>query len=356
MRVWWNLLFVLVLGCKPAIAELSTPVRARVHCVNVEPRSWSESVLLRGTVQAEPDHDAIVSAQVPGRLVRVMVREGAVVTQNQPLAQLETRPFENALLQARAQIAQVDAAHTAAAAMAERERHLFERGISARQAMETAEAGLLQAAAQRQSAAAMIDIAKQNMERSVVRAPIAGVVVRLLRRTGEVVDGTPVTPVLELADPSSLELAASGSAVDLIRLVKGQKGSVRFDALPNAGLTATVRAVSPSVDPLSGTGSVRLTLRTAGTRPPLGLSGDAVIVTGAARNVLVVPAQAIRNAGGASTEVVVCEAGHARVRQVAVGERKEGFAEITKGVGARERVAVDELMGLEENMALEEQP
>ena len=356
MRVRWILLLALMVGCRSAVAEETAPVVARVHCAAVEARTWSESAVLRGTVQAEPDHDAIVSAQVPGRLVRVLVREGDVVKQNQPLAQLETRPFENVLLQARAQVAQVDATQTAATAMAERERHLFERGISARQAMETAQATLAQAVAQRQAAAAMVDIAQQSMERSVVRAPIAGVVVRLLRRTGEVVDGTPVTPILELADPSSLELSASASAADLVRLVQGQKGQVRFDALPNLTLTATVRAVSPAVDPLTGVGSVRLSLATTRTRPPLGLSGDAVIVTGEAREVLVVPAQAIRNAGGASTEVVLCEAGHARARQVLVGERKEGLAEITKGVAAGERVALDELMGLAENMALEERP
>ncbi|MGB8221046.1 MAG: efflux RND transporter periplasmic adaptor subunit [Polyangiales bacterium] len=335
-----------------------TPV-ARVHCVPVEIRQWSETRSLRGTVAPLPDRDAIVSAQVPGRLLRVLVREGDMVERGAVLAEVESRPSRDALRQAEALLEQARAQHEAAELAATREEHLFERGISARQSFEAARAAEGQADGAIALATAQVDVARQNVERATVRAPIGGVVVRLSRRVGEVVDGTPTTPIMEIADPTSLELAASVSASTLVSLRAGQVATVSFDALPGRTFSASVRTVSPAVDPMTGVGSVRLSLETAESPIPIGILGTAEVQVGAAQSVDVVPATAVRSAGGANTEVVVCDGGQAHPRPVVVGERRDGFVQIVSGLRsltAPVRIATDGLIGLEEGTVLQEEP
>ena len=80
---------------------------------------------------------------------------------------------------------------------------------------------------------------------------------------------------------------------------------------------------------------------------------------GAPQAVDVVPASAVRNAGGSSTEVVICEGGKAHPQAVVVGERRDGLIEIVSGLESYDgtvRVATDGLTGLEEGTALEESP
>jgi RND family efflux transporter MFP subunit len=346
-----------VVACKRRQEDaLAAPI-ARVRCAAAETTRLSRSASLRGTVAAAPDRDAVVSPQVSGRLLRVLVREGDPVKQGALLAEVESQPLRDALRQAQALLAQAKAAREAAAAAATREEHLYERGINARQTFEAAHAALGQSSAAVAFAGAQVDVARQNVSRSLVRAPIAGVVVRLLRRVGEVVDGTPATPVMEIADPASLELAASAPASDLVLLAVGQESSITFDALPGHSFAAAVRSVSPSVDTTTGVGSVRLAiLGKQEIRPPLGLLGNASVTLGAPRDAVVVPASAVRNAGGSRTEVVLCEGGKARPLLIEVGERREERVEIVRGLEAGARVAIEGLTGLEDGAAIEELP
>lgn len=355
----WMMLMLSVCGCRGRSEEAPATPLAQVRCVPIESRHWSETRSLRGTVAPLPDRDAIVSAQVPGRLLQVLVREGDMVKRGAVLAEVESRPSRDVLRQAQAILTQARAQHEAAASAATREAHLFERGISARQSLEAAEAAEGQADGAIASAAAQVDAARQNIERATVRAPIAGVVVKLWRRVGEVVDGTPATPIMEIADPSSLELAASVSARDLVTLSAGQPATVSFDALPGRTFSASVRTVSPAVDPLTGVGSARLSLETEDVRIPIGILGTAEIRVGAARTVQVVPASAVRSAGGSNTELVVCDGGRAHPRPVVVGERRDAFVQIVSGLDSLTppiRIATDGLTGLEEGTAIEEEP
>lgn len=348
---------VMMAACRGNPESAPAVARAVVHCAPVESRPWGEQRVLRGTVSPRPDRDALLSAQVPGRLMRVRAREGDRVEAGAVVAEVESRPLRDGLRQAEAILGQARAQRTAASASVLREQHLFERGISARQTFEAAQAALGQADGAVALAGAQVDIARQNVERATVRTPIAGVVVRLLRREGEVVDGTPSTAIMQVADPSSLELSASVRASDLVMLALGQTAEVSLEPLPGRRFEATVRAVSPAVDPATGVGTVRLSLQTTGANVPIGVLGTAAVHVGSEVTTDVVPASAIRSAGGTRTELVLCVDGHARPLSVVVGDRREQVVQIVSGlesVARPARVAIDGLTGLADGTAIEE--
>ena len=77
-------------------------------------------------------------------------------------------------------------------------------------------------------------------------------------------------------------------------------------------------------------------------------------VCGERPNAVVVPPGALRGAGGAAAEVVLCDHGHARVRPVEVGARAADAVEIVRGVEAGDRVVSDGALGLNDGAAIVE--
>jgi multidrug efflux pump subunit AcrA (membrane-fusion protein) len=184
--------------------------------------------------------------------------------------------------------------------------------------------------------------ARRQVERATVRSPIAGVVVRLLRRPGELVDGTPATPVMEVADPSQLELVSDATASDLVRIAKGARATLTVAALSGLGWAGTVSAVSPAVDRTTGLGTVRVAIDLQqGARPPIGALGTVRVVVGSAHPASAVPKQALRGGLGVEADVVVCGGdGFAHVTHVKRGTEAADKVEVAP-VSAGALVAVD---------------
>jgi RND family efflux transporter MFP subunit len=337
----------------------------RVRCAPVEVRDVQDSVELHGTVAPLPDRDSQIAAQVPGRILRVVVREGDTVTSGQALAHIDDAALADQAKQAAAQLAKARAEAGLATVSRDRIKRVFDRGIAARQELDDAEARLATAHAGEAEARAAAEIANRQVERAVVRSPLPGVVLRLFRRSGELVDGTPATPIVEVGDPTRLELVASATAAELVQARAGAPAAVELPALPDSRLAGSVSAVSPAVDRTTGLGVVRVRLDLpAGLRPPVGIAGNARIPVGAPRRAALVPAAALRAARGNEAEVVVCGTdGRAHVtavrRGLSVGAMVEARPAGADGGGASAplaagiAVAVEPVLGIAEGDALE---
>jgi len=323
----------------------------------VKARQVRESVELRGTIAPLPDRDAQIAAQVAGRILRVLVREGDAVKAGQEVARIDVAPLVDEAEQAEAARAKVAAELRNAEATQARTERVFEHGIAARQELDDAVARTEAARATEIEAAAAGKRARRQVERAVLRAPLSGVVVRVMRRPGELVDGTPATAVLEVADPTRLQLVADVPAADLVRVAKGQPASVAAGVLSGTTWDATIAAVSPAVDPATGLGAVRADIDVGGgRRPPIGVLGTARVFVGQPRGAVLVPAVAVRLAPNGSPEVVVCGSdGLAHTQAVGRGVR-EGDEEEVTGVSAGDKVAIDPVIGIGDGDAIQVRP
>jgi cobalt-zinc-cadmium efflux system membrane fusion protein len=355
---WTTLALVaLVLGaCQHAArdkddepAEVAGPVA--VTCVPARGVAVSDEVTVRGLVRPPPDRDALVAAAVPGRVSEVKVQEGDHAERGQLLAVIEDPAL--AAGQAEADAAQTSAAAALANAKQAQARalRLFDEGVAPRRDVEDADAKLAAAAAEERAARARQALAAAQRERALVTAPRAGTVVKVMRRAGELVDGTAATAIAEIADLSSLELHADVPGADLVRLAEGQKAEVSLDALPGVVVAAQVVRVAPGVDTATALGGVRLALTAGEPRPKVGLAGTARIAV-ANRTVVLVPASALRRSIDGADQVVVCAGAKAAVRPVQPGARRGDDVEVRGGVAAGEAVVVDHALGLEDGAAL----
>jgi len=347
------LLLVCATACQHA-AEPEPEQKVRVHCVLPTRRSVDELLELRGHLEPPPGGDLPLASQVAGRIVDVLVHEGQTVTAGQVLADVDDLATRDAVRQAEAALAQASAAALNSNATLQRTQALVGRGIAARQELDDATA---RAETDKQAVTATraaLDLARHTLGRVQVRSPFGGVVTKLWRGAGAIVDGTAATPIAQVAAAAGAEFVADATEADLQRIGVGRKASVSL-ATDAATFDGTIRAVSSSLDVSTGLGTVRIALQSAPTLL-MGAHGRVSIATRHRDGVLSVPVEALRGSVSDGAEVVICLDDSAKIRTIGVGYRDQRWIEVVSGLAEGDRVAVDHVLGLDDGTVLSVAP
>jgi hypothetical protein len=202
---------------------------------------------------------------------------------------------------------------------------------------------------------AAADLAKRTLGRVQVRSTLAGIVTRVFRGPGAIVDGSATTPILELAAASTLEFAGTVTQMDLARVRAGQKASGSVIGSPES-LVGVVRATPSAIDSSTGLGTVRIALEKGFTLATVGAYGQMQIVIQHHQRALLLPASALRGAMIDGPEIVICKDGTAQIRSMKVGVYNEREVEVLAGVEESEFVAVDHVLGLSNETAIRQLP
>lgn len=315
-------------------AEGGAAVSARIAVVSTQ--SFTEMLGTIGTVVPRAGHLATLSAPAPGRIANVLVTTGSHVTRGQALIELETGLFRAAAQSAEAALVAAQQSH-------DRTQRLANEGIAPRKDVETASAEL---------AKARVDVAtaRRNEQLATLRSPIAGVVTRMSASLGATAD--PSQALVEIADPSSLDVLLSATPSDAARIRPGAR--VQLSAGQSAkgeslGI-GTVVDVGGTVD--TATRSVAVRVQAPTTRRPLRISetvfGQIALTTHA--SAIVVPSEALVPEGDGYKVFVVDAGGRAHAREVKVGGRSDAVAEITEGLVAGERIVTYGAFGMEDSV------
>lgn len=280
------------------------------------------------------------------------VREGDHVTAGTLVATIDGSASRDALEQAEAHVAEATAGQDNANATLERTKQLVARGIAAKQELDDARAKADQAHAALASANAASDLARRTLGRVQVKSTFDGVVTRVWRGPGALVDGTAATPIVQLSAAALAEVDADATERQLDVLRAGQAASVQLMTQANP-LTATLRTRATALDATTGLGLVRFDVPSAA---PLLLGAFATVTVHVEKrdNALLIPASAMRGAVPDGAEVVVCNSGKADVRTVKIGWRDADRVEIVDGLKDDERVVVDRALGLQPDTPLAE--
>ena len=360
-----NLLIVVLLcvGFGPAMAQepapaatVSAPV---VTVVQVTRGEIVERVAITGSLVAR--EEVLVNAKVPGyEIVSIAADVGDLVAQGDVLATLETAALDAALGQAKADIARVDATiaqaeshiRSATAQLSQAEGTLARATTlktsgnttqatldqaqaasdTARAALASNEGGLAVARAQAVQAKVALDLATLNRERADIRSPVAGTVAQRSAKVGTIASSGGAA-LFTLLRGGEVELEAEVVETDLGRV--SVNDTATLDIAGIGAMNGTVRLLSPTVDPLTRLGTVRVTLLSnAGLRP--GLFGSGTIVT-ERRNGLRVPVAAIQSDTDGDVVKVVAS-GKVERRVVMTGIVADGMREIVSGATAGETV------------------
>lgn len=324
-------------GGGEAAGEKTRPqVAAATALVTEQP--FTETIGAIGAVQARAGHFAALSAPAPARVASVLVTAGQTVTKGQALVE-----FEHAAFQAAAQSA--EAALTAAQLARDRAQRLVDQGVSARRDVEQADAGLARARADAVAARRLAELA-------VMRSPINGVVTRMGATLGGSADAT--QPLVEIADPSALDVLLSLKPADAARIHVGSKVNLHTSQRASDETLATgeVVGIAGVVDSVSRAVAVRVRVVASTRRLRLGETVFGDIIAATRPRARMIPLEALVPEGDGFKVFVVDSGDIAHARPVTVGGRTDQVAEILKGLEVGERVVTHGAFGVDDSVKI----
>jgi HlyD family secretion protein len=191
---------------------------------------------------------------------------------------------------------------------------------------------------------ARVDVARASLERTILRAPFAGVVAEINGEVGEFVTpspvGIPTPPTVDLVDGSCLYISAPIDEVDAPAVRTGQRALITLDAFPDRRFPGFVRRVAPYVL------EAEKQARTVGVEAEIedpekysllpGYSADVEIIIENRENVLRIPTQALLD--GKRVLVRDPATGILHARDVERGVSNWEYTEIRSGLKSGDRV------------------
>ena len=250
------------IGAGAAVNRQEAPVEVRLE--PVQERDLVAIVSASGWIR--PHKKVDVQADIMGRIVQLNVNEGEEVRKGEVLLRIDPTQYEAIVTRARASVseslareAQARANVIAAKRAYDRAKALASQGenLISKQQVEDAETTLqvqqeLLRAAQFgvQMARAGLEEAQDQLNKTVIRAPMNGVVTRLEVEEGETaIVGTMNNPgslLLTVADLTTMEAVIRVDETDMPEMKLGDSASVEIDAFPKQKFVGRVTEISHS--------------------------------------------------------------------------------------------------------------
>jgi RND family efflux transporter MFP subunit len=335
------------------------------------------AAVLNASGYVTPRRRATVAAKITGQLTQVMAEEGMRVEAGQELARLDDTDTRVRLTSAQADRDATEATLKdlqVNLGNAQREltraQQLRAEGINTTQSVDTAEtavqsfrARIASVEQQVHAADARIEVARQDMENTIVRAPFSGMIVSKDAQRGEIVSplsaggGFTRTGIATIVDMSSNEIEVDVNESYIARVKPGQGVTAVLDAYPDWQIPAHVRTIIPTADRQKATVKVRISFDKLDPRilPDLGVKvsflEEKKKADSSASNTILVPREALQTDQGQQVVFVVRD-GHVERRAVRAGANKGGDQEIVAGVSDAETVVVKTPHGLRDGQAV----
>ncbi|MCF0164453.1 MAG: efflux RND transporter periplasmic adaptor subunit [Bacteroidales bacterium] len=339
-----------------------------VTCTTATIGEIRESVLANGRIN--PSVEITLSPDVSGEIVELNCHEGDSVTKGDLLVKIRQDVYlsiaeraEAALNTARAQHSQQNARYMQALRKYRRDSTLYAGGAISRTEMESSMAEkeiareqLKGTAFAIRSESASLKEAKDNLEKTLIYAPISGIVSMLSVKTGERVVGTSQmagTEMMRIADFQKMELTVDVNENDIVKISMDNSASISIDAYPNRTFTGYVCGMSSSagngvissgqvtsfrvkidIDPQSYSD-----LASDGVLPLRpGMSATATINTGVREGVVVVPIKSVTTRDGSDAVWVVDRENIVSIRKIITGIQDKDNIEVKSGLEIGETV------------------
>lgn len=278
---------------------------------------------ITATGQIEALQSIELRPDVEGRLIRILVAEGTQVSQGTPLFKIDDAELK-------AQVAELAAERDLARQSLSRTRDLLSQKASSQAELERAEATM-------RSTEAQLERLKVRLDRTLVRAPFAGVLGQRFVSLGDYVTTETRLARLQTVSPQRVSFTVPERYAD--RLETGQLVTFQVAALPGRQFTGKVDFVDPVVQLPARTITVKARVPNPRRELQAGMFVEARLATDIRPNAVVIPEDAVLPLQGSNFVWVVAD-GKATRREVELGVRTPGFVEIKNGVEHSEQVVV----------------
>ena len=318
--------------------------------VTIENGDLIEEITANGIIN--PVRVVSVGTQVSGTVKALYADFNDRVTAGQLLLRLDPALFNSRLQASEAGLANARATAQLQASNASRAAQLVKQDFISKQEYETSVASAKGAAAQVAQAEAQIRQDRANLEFSVIRSPVSGVVISRQIDIGQTVAASFNTPTLfQIArDLTQMQIEASVAEADIAKVKQGQSVEFTVDAYGARKFGGMVDQIR--LNPTTQQNVVTYTVIVKAANPDgallPGMTANASFVVSDRKNVLLVPNAALsfkpegykpvrnrdgrpRNAQSDMVTLFVLQNGDARARRVRAGASDADNTEIVAG-------------------------
>ena len=327
-------------GPPPAPAAPTIPVTAGLAEAQDVP------VYLQGLGTVQAYNTVNVRSRMDGQITKVFFNEGQDVKTGDPLFQIDPRPFQAALDQAKANKAKDEASLQGAQLDLQRYSKLLSSGFQTRQQYDQQKATVGQFQGAVQADQAQIDTAQLNLDYATVRSPIDGRTGQRLVDIGNYVQATQNTNLVTVTQlkPIYVTFTLPQTELDPVRQANGN-GELAVKAYGQDNKTllsqGKLTLIDNQVDIATGTFHLRATFDNNDLRLWPGEFVNARLVLSTKKNAVTVPAETVMQGPQGAYVYVIKPDDTADRRPVTVAMTQEGRAVIDKGLSAGEHVVVE---------------
>jgi RND family efflux transporter MFP subunit len=346
-----------------------------------EPKGQVVGTVLNASGYVTARRQATVSSKFTGKVTEVLIEEGMEVETGQVLARLDDSNISASFELVKAQLVseqkglkETETLLNEAQLNFERSRQLVARDLASEAELDRSRALADSLAAQLERKRADVDVAerevdiyRQQLEDTIIRAPFAGVIVAKNAQPGEMISpvsaggGFTRTGIGTIVDMSSLEIEIDVNEAYINRVAAGQKVAATLDAYPDWKIPCHVIAIIPTADRQRATVEVRVGFNELDPRilPDMGVKVAFQESAGAGNeraphaSGVLVPVAAVRRRDG-HDHVLVVSAGLVERRAVAVGDRRGSDVLLLSGLMPGEAVVIEGPTDLDEGARVHE--
>ena len=343
---------LLFVGCGRK-SQPAAPPAPEVSVTTVQPRDVPRVIERVATLDGFIN--ANINAQVQGYIVSRDYKEGSVVKKGDLLFQIDPRPFEAALAQAKGTLAKDQANQAKADADEKRAMDLFNKKVISDSERDTAIAAAGSSRANVQADEAAVKQAELNLGYTKVISPIDGVAAIATAQVGDLVGPSTgaLTSVSQLDPIKAVVTAGEGPFTDFIsrhpeaeerqRYVK----SLEFELILGDGNVypqkGSFYALDRNLDPKTGSIRYEVTFPNTGNNLRPGQFGKVRFVADMKKGAMVVPQEAVNELQGNFQVAVVDQSNKVSIRPVKMGEKIGSLWEVTDGLKPGDKVVVEGL-------------
>ncbi len=289
-----------------------------------------------------------IKSRLDGQIVKVGFADGQDVAKGQMLFEIDARPLQAQLEQARATLARDKAQLDRARQQEERYKDLLQKGFVSQDAYAQFRTNVDTAAATVNASESAVDNMRVQTEYAVIRSPIQGRAGKILIQQGNLVkaNDTPSLVIINQLAPIYVSFAVPEQYLGLIRKYMAG-GKLVVEALPpnpgegvagsTTGARGTLAFVDNTVDTTTGTVRLRAVFDNKDKSLWPGQFVTASVTLNETQSAIVVPSQAVQT-GPKGQYVYVVKDGVALMREITV-ERADGpHTVVSRGLVGGEQV------------------
>jgi multidrug efflux system membrane fusion protein len=300
-------------------------------------------VLLTGLGTVQGFNTVVVRTRVDGQIQKIAFKEGDVVKEGDLLAQIDPRPFQAALDQAKAK-KQQDEANLANANL-DLQRYTKLGEFATRQQTDTQRSTVAQLTAQIAADDAAIANAQTQLDYTSVRAPISGVAGLRQVDVGNIVNASTQTGIVTIAQIEPIAVIFTAPEEQLPSINEEQnKQPLKVTALTTDGKKAlsegTLAVVNNQVDTTSGTIRLKAVFDNKNHALWPGQSVSTRLLVTTIKDATVVPDEAVQHGTEGLYAYAVNADNKAELRKLKVSQSVDGRSLIEQGLAPGERVIV----------------